>query len=173
MPRTTLLRTCILVLGLFVSAAGFSQSQSSSASDGHVNSSSVTSVLPAASADASSSAQENTPPSSLDQSDDSSNAYSRVRIVRVSYVDGDVRIDRGDNQGFVKAFSNMPLVEGSRLSTEADGRAEAEFEDGSTIRLAGNSTLDFQQLQLGKNGEHVTTVSLEHGEAYFGIKKKR
>jgi hypothetical protein len=84
-----------------------------------------------------------------------------------------VRIDRGDNQGFVKAFSNMPLVEGSRLSTEADGRAEAEFEDGSTIRLAGNSTLDFQQLQLGKNGEHVTTVSLEHGEAYFGIKKKR
>jgi uncharacterized protein DUF6600/FecR-like protein len=171
MPRTTLLPASALSLALLFCAASFGQSSSSSQS----NPTNVSSESAQSSADQfiSDQVQENEAQASspADQSGDA-NAYSHARIVRLSYVDGDVRIDRGDNQGFIKAFSNMPLVEGSRLWTEAEGRAEAEFEDGSTIRLTPNSMLSFKQLQLGKNGERLTTVSLDRGEAYFGIKKR-
>jgi len=175
MPRTTLLRVSTVSLVLFFSATSFAQTAVQSGSSAPASYQNDSATVPNKSAEPTADprddgqAQENW---ASDQNRDSSNAYSHARIVRLSHVDGDVRIDRGDKQGFIKAFSNMPLVEGARLWTEADGRAEAEFEDGSTIRLTPNSMLDFGQLQLGKNGERLTTVSLERGEAYFGIKKR-
>jgi len=37
----------------------------------------------------------------------------------------------------------MAVVEGSRLKTGADGRAESEFEDGSALRIVPNSEVEF------------------------------
>ncbi len=93
-------------------------------------------------------------------------AQSQVRIVRLSYVEGDVQLDRNTGEGFTKAFLNLPIVEGARVSTGADGFAEAELEDGSAIRLAPNSLLEFSQLERDNNGTQ-TTVDLAQGEAYF------
>ena len=44
-------------------------------------------------------------------------ADSKARIVRLSYVDGNVQIDRGEGQGFEKAIMNMPVIEGAKIST--------------------------------------------------------
>jgi uncharacterized protein DUF6600/FecR-like protein len=93
-------------------------------------------------------------------------AQSQVRIVRLSYVEGDVQLDRNTGEGFTKAFLNLPIVQGARVSTGADGFAEAELEDGSAIRLAPNSILEFSQLERDNTGTQ-TTVDLTQGEAYF------
>src|SRR5215468_9231461 len=49
---------------------------------------------------------------------------SHARIVRLSYVEGGVQIDRADGQGFQSAFLNLPITQGVRLETRDDGRAE-------------------------------------------------
>ena len=67
-------------------------------------------------------------------------ADSHVRIVRLSYIEGGVQIDRDTGQ-YEKAIVNLPITEGFKVRTGADGRAEVEFEDGSTLRLASNTTV--------------------------------
>src|SRR5712671_7455626 len=79
----------------------------------------------------------------------SASAESKARIVRLSEVQGTVQIDRIAGEGFSKAFINLPVIEGSRVKTGNDGRAEVEFEDGSTLRLAPGSEVDFVHLALG------------------------
>ncbi len=95
-------------------------------------------------------------------------ADSQARIVRLSSLDGKVEIDRNTGNGFEKALLNMPVTEGMVLATR-DGKAEVEFEDGSTVRLTPDATLDFKVLSLRDSGERVTTVRLEQGLAYFNI----
>jgi hypothetical protein len=98
-------------------------------------------------------------------------ADSQARIVRLSYVDGDVQMDRRDGRGFEHAFLNMPLTPGTRLSTGADGRAEIEFEDGSTVRLTPGALVETQSLDLRSSGGKYTLVDLQEGTAYFNIRK--
>ncbi|HTD23004.1 MAG TPA: DUF6600 domain-containing protein [Terriglobales bacterium] len=99
-------------------------------------------------------------------------ADSHARIVRLSYVEGDVQIDRADGQGFQRAFLNLPITQGSRLQTHDDGRAEIEFEDGSTLRLVPDTNLNFDQLGLRDSGAKFTFVTLEQGTAYFDLREK-
>jgi hypothetical protein len=74
-----------------------------------------------------------------------------AQIVRVSYVEGDVRIERGaqsakaDNATWEKAVADLPLETGFSLVTGA-GRAEVEFENASTLYLGENSVLTFNDL---------------------------
>jgi hypothetical protein len=98
-------------------------------------------------------------------------ADSQARIVRLSLVDGAVQIDRG--QGFEKAITNMPITQGMKLSTAADARAEVEFEDGTTLRLAPRTDVEFPALGLRSSGARVTTVLVNQGTAYFNVRHKR
>jgi hypothetical protein len=100
-------------------------------------------------------------------------ADSNARIVRLSSVEGSVQIDRGTGEGFEKAFLNMPITEGVRLSTAEDGRSEVEFEDGSTIHLTPGTILQFTELSLRSSGAKVSTVDLQQGKAYFNIRENR
>src|ERR1051325_8066354 len=77
---------------------------------------------------------------------------SHVRIVRLSYLQGDVSIDLGQGAGSQRAVINMPIVEGSRVWTGNDGQAEVEFEDGSTVRITPNTGLEFVALTLRDSG---------------------
>jgi len=92
-------------------------------------------------------------------------ADSNVRIVRLSLVEGDVQIDR--NQGYEKAFLNLPITQGAKLRANNDGRAEVEFEDGSTLRLTPGTVVDFPELSLRDSGGKVSTVHLQEGTAYL------
>ena len=80
--------------------------------------------------------------------------YSDVtyaQIVRISAVEGDVRIQRGEPSGkagnalWEKAVAGLPLETGFSLVT-GQGRAEIEFENASTIYLGENSVLTFNDL---------------------------
>ena len=70
------------------------------------------------------------------------------QIVRLSLVQGDVRVAVGKQKGqpemspWVQAAANMPLESGFSVVT-GKGRAEIEFEDASTMYLGENSALTF------------------------------
>ena len=99
-------------------------------------------------------------------------ADSRARIVRLSFVEGNVQMDQRDGRGLQKAFLNMPIGQGTILLTRDEGRAEIEFENGSTIRIARDSQLEFQQLGLRTEGAKFSIIDANEGTFYFDIKKK-
>jgi hypothetical protein len=124
-------------------------------------------------------AQETTAPANAPASDgadvtaspESSNlvsANSKVRIVRLSEVKGDVQIDRKTGQGFGSAMANLPVIEGDKLKT-GDGVAEVEFEDNSTVRLAPNSLIEFPQLELLPSGAKASAVNVLQGMVYVSL----
>jgi len=75
-----------------------------------------------------------------------------AQVVRISYLEGDVRIQRGDPTGkpsaavWEKAVSGLPLETGFSLVTGVGARAEIEFENASTAYLGENSVLTFNDL---------------------------
>ncbi len=103
----------------------------------------------------------------------SASAESKARIVRLSDVQGVVSMDRGTGDGFEKAFLNMPVVEGARLKTGDDGRAEVEFEDGSALRIVPNSEVEFTRLALGDDGQKLSAMQLAAGTAYVNYREKK
>jgi FecR protein len=92
---------------------------------------------------------------------------SQVRAVRLSYVEGGVQITRGSAQEFDKAMVNLPITQGTQLRTMQDGRAEVEFEDGSTLRLAPNTLVEFPQLVLRESGGKASSVEVNKGMVYL------
>jgi hypothetical protein len=99
-------------------------------------------------------------------------ADSLARIVRLSYAEGEVQVDRQTGHGFERAILNLPITQGMQLRTGGAGRAEVEFEDGTTIRLAPSSQLDFQQLSLRDSGAKASMVELAQGTAYFDVHRQ-
>jgi hypothetical protein len=100
-------------------------------------------------------------------------ADSQVRIVRLSDVQGEVKIDRDAGDGYQKAFLNMPITQGTRLHTGIDGRAEIEFENGSIIHLTPNTIIQFTTLGLQESGTRVSTINLQKGQAYFDFSNNK
>ena len=95
-------------------------------------------------------------------------AKSNVRIVRLSYVEGSVQIDRNTGK-YEKAFANLPIVEGAKVRAQSDSRAEIEFEDGSTLRIVPDTTVQFPELSLEDSGAKISTVEVLSGTAYVNF----
>jgi hypothetical protein len=97
------------------------------------------------------------------------------QIVRLSYVEGDVRISRaklaakqdGVSTGWEQAVANLPIQSGYSLVT-GTGRAEIEFEDSSTVYLADNSVLTFAELTTTE-GVPYTEIALLSGTATVNV----
>jgi FecR protein len=96
------------------------------------------------------------------------------QIVRISYVQGDVRISRGkENERatgntWEVAEANLPLESGFNLVTGPTGRAEIEFEDTSTVYLAENSALGFNELRTYQDVPY-TELALLSGMATLHV----
>jgi hypothetical protein len=89
-------------------------------------------------------------------------------VVRLSFVQGGVQVQQGSIVQIDNAVINMPLFEGSTLTTAMDGQAEVEFPDGSVARLTPNSSLQLTHLQrLGPTGH--SDFTLLAGLAYFEL----
>jgi hypothetical protein len=95
-------------------------------------------------------------------------AYSKVRIVRLSEVKGDVQLDRYTGVGFEQAMANIPIIERARIQTGV-GVAEVEFEDNSTLRVGPHSLVAFPQLELLPSGAKASTVTVMKGIAYASL----
>ena len=93
---------------------------------------------------------------------------SYPQIVRVSYIDGDVRVARGKEAAKLTktawevAAVDLPVASGYSLVTGAGGRAEVEFEDTSVIYLGENSVLQFDNVS-STGGVPYTELNLLSG----------
>jgi hypothetical protein len=125
----------------------------------------------------SSGAQESTAPaSSIDEASTTATSqttapasgYSKVRIVRLSEVKGEVQLDRNTGKGFETPMANLPITEGNKLKT-GNGVAEVEFEDNSTVRLAPNSEVEFPRLEMLPSGAKASAVNVLQGMVYVSL----
>ena len=101
------------------------------------------------------------------------------QIVRLSYVEGDVRVARGkeaekqlenvpgEATGWEQAVANLPLQTGYSLVT-GTGRAEIEFEDASVVYLGDNSVLEFYEIST-TGGIPYTEIALLSGTASVNV----
>ena len=92
------------------------------------------------------------------------------RMERMSYLAGGVTVERSDNTGRDPAQLNMPLPEGSRVVTAGDGQAEMEFEDGSLLRMAPNSSVTLTSLRVDGSGNFLTRVDVGRGLVYAELR---
>jgi hypothetical protein len=96
-------------------------------------------------------------------------APPQTQMVRLSYVQGYVKVSTGVNgkpdldKDWAVAGVNFPVEEGTTVATE-QGRAEVEFENGSMIYLAEQSVLQFRWLSATAVGT-TTKVTLLTGRA--------
>ena len=89
-----------------------------------------------------------------------------ARAVRLSYVDGQVKLAQGNQVLADEAVINTPLLEGMQLTTADNGKAEIQFEDGSVARVAPDSLLTLKILR-GAGAGADAELTLNSGLAYF------
>jgi hypothetical protein len=100
-------------------------------------------------------------------------AKAEPEIVRLSFVQGDVRFSRGDAKApnletqWEQAAVNLPILQNYSVAT-GNGRAEIEFEYGSVVYLAENSVIIFDTLTT-LAGVPTTELELITGTATFSM----
>jgi|GEM_PF-2790201 len=88
--------------------------------------------------------------------DDTSNPYRDIRISRLSLIEGEVLVQRGDDTEWMTTSVNLPLRPHDKLWTSDGARAEVQFDDGSMIRLAENTSLDLLDFDPARIQVQVT-----------------
>src|ERR1035437_10153173 len=99
-------------------------------------------------------------------------AESHVRIVRLSYLNGQVQTDRATGQGLERAILNTPITQGVRVVTGDGGLAEVEFESESALRIAENSEIQFRGLSMNDNGAKINEIEVVKGVVYLDARSK-
>src|SRR5262249_16055324 len=100
---------------------------------------------------------------------------SHARIVRLSTVQGDVRIAhdvKGDSLqapegAWQRADLNLPIRHADAIATD-NGRAVIEFENGTSVFLAEHSVIEFYDLSLDE-GAFTTRLILRQSSASFSV----
>ena len=118
-------------------------------------------------------AQEKNTESSIPAQAKPPSAATYPQIVRIRSLEGDVRVSRGkegekaSGATWEKAVAGLPLATGFNLVT-GEGRAEIEFEDASTVYLAENSALAFNDIHT-TGGIPYTLLALLSGTATLHV----
>jgi FecR protein len=128
--------------------------------------------LPAAHVPAASTPTADVPAASVPVDNGARPGDSHVRIVRLSDVKGTLSLDRKTGNGFETTMPNMPIIEGEKLRT-AEGYAEVEFEDNSTLRVAPNSLAEFPLLALRSSGAKASTIQVVRGMVYVNLQSTK
>src|SRR5579864_6965357 len=81
-----------------------------------------------------------------DQGQDEDNPQVQPAVARLSAIQGDVSVQRGDSGDWVAATVNTPLEAGDRVSTGNGGRAEVQLDYANVVRLDENSTIKITDL---------------------------
>ncbi len=96
-------------------------------------------------------------------------ADSQIRMVRLSLVEGDVQAVHPMSNKHEKALLNAPITQGMTLKT-GEGRAEIEFEDGSTLRMGPQTQVEFTDLSRRDSGALVSAIAVHNGIVYVDCK---
>src|SRR5690349_16001611 len=68
-------------------------------------------------------------------------------VARVSVVQGDASVQRGDSGEWVAATVNTPLLTDDHIATGANSRAEVQFDNANLLRLGGEAEVSLTQLE--------------------------
>lgn len=95
-------------------------------------------------------------------------------VARISLINGDVSVRRGDSGDWVAAVINAPLLADDRVLTGPASRAEVQFDFYHRIRLAGDTEIRLTQLeyrlyQIQVIRGTVTFSALKGGDAQVEI----
>ena len=85
-------------------------------------------------------------------------------VARISLINGDVSVRRGDSGDWVAAAPNAPLVVDDRIATGSGSRAEVQFDSANLVRLAQDSEVRFTELS---NRRYLMQVP--HGTVSFSV----
>ena len=97
------------------------------------------------------------------QQDDDGNAPEHG-VARISLVNGDVSVRRGDSGELSAAALNGPLVVNDHLATGQSGRAEIQFDWGNMIRLGPDT-----EVRLGELEDRRYLVQIAAGTTTFRV----
>jgi FecR protein len=68
-------------------------------------------------------------------------------VARISLIQGEVSIRRGDSGDWVAAANNAPLMTDDRISTGPNARAEVQFDAANTLRIGPGAEVRFTDLE--------------------------
>jgi hypothetical protein len=85
-------------------------------------------------------------------------------VARISLVNGDVSVRRGDSGELSEAALNGPLVANDHLATGQSGRAEIQFDWGNMIRLGPDT-----EVRLGELEDRRYLVQIATGTTTFRV----
>ncbi len=103
-----------------------------------------------------------------------------ARVVRISFIRGDVQIrrvgDDGEKQEWERAALNLPIVEGDELATGPNTVVEIQLDSSNHIRLWENAYLKFTTLRdegvavsLPQGTMSLRSLSFNKDKSYFEI----
>jgi hypothetical protein len=78
-------------------------------------------------------------------------------VARISLLNGDVSVKRGDSGDLIAAALNAPLVAGDELLTAGASRAEIQFDYAHLLRVAGNTEVRFSELEYRRYQVQLAT----------------
>ncbi len=85
-------------------------------------------------------------------------------VARISVVNGDVSVRRGDSGDWVAAAVNAPLVVEDTIATGPNSRAEVQFDYANVLRLSSDSEARLSELEHRRY-----QVQLARGMAEFSV----
>jgi hypothetical protein len=85
-------------------------------------------------------------------------------VARISVINGDVSVRRGDSGEWVAAALNAPLMTDDSISTGANSRAEVQFDASNILRIGGMGEVRLTQLEANRY-----QMELAHGTATFTV----
>jgi len=83
-------------------------------------------------------------------------------VARISLIQGDVSVQRGDTGDWAAAALNQPLVSGDRISTGDGSQAELQLDHSNILRLGNNAQAKIATLQRTQ-----IQVQVGQGLAYY------
>lgn len=95
--------------------------------------------------------QANVPPQGAADGGDQQEPGPGAGVARISLLDGDVSVRRGDSGDYVAGTQNAPVMAQDSIQTGNGARAEVQFDITSMIRLAQNTEVRFTDLQQGRS----------------------
>ncbi len=85
-------------------------------------------------------------------------------VARISLMDGEVSVRRGDSGEWVAGVINAPLLTGDRIATGATSRAEVQLDAANVMRIGANAEI---HLALLENGNY--RIEIARGTTTFRV----
>jgi hypothetical protein len=85
-------------------------------------------------------------------------------VARISVMDGEVSVRRGDSGDWVAGVVNAPLLTDDRISTGPNSRAELQFDSADILRMGGTAEIRLATLEYSRY-----QLELAHGTITFRV----